>query len=306
MRCLVTGGAGFIGSNLVEHLLTVKDGSKHDVVVYDNLLTGHRSNLQGFNCEFHQIDVSEELPDHGKFDWIFHQAAITDPRHGDDSETLHKNIVGFERILRLAEQHKSKLVYASTAGLYGNGPVPMKEDQPKEILTAYGESKWKMDQMATPLMGKMHIVGLRYFNVFGPRESGKGRPASMIYHLSKQMVEGKRPRIFKMGEQIRDHIYVKDCVRANLLALEGKCGVYNVGTGIGTNFNELVAALNRCWKMDLAPEYFDMPYDPKTYQSNTQAEPSLAAANLKFKAKYSLDDGILDYIPSMKKEFNLS
>ena len=90
-----------------------------------------------------------------------------------------------------------------------------------------------MDQTAKKLFDSMHIVGLRYFNVFGPREKFKGRAASMIYHLGKQMKEGKIPRLFKHGEQIRDHIYVKDVVAANLTALEAKSGVYNIGTGIG-------------------------------------------------------------------------
>src|SRR5690606_29576131 len=126
----------------------------------------------------------------------------------------------------------------------------------------YGRSKWEMDQRAEQLKDRLPIVGLRYFNVYGPREEHKERAASMILHLSRQMREGKRPRLFRHGEQKRDFIYVKDVVEANIRAWEGPSGVYNVGTGVGSTFNELVACLNRSLGTDLEPEYFDMPYDP--------------------------------------------
>lgn len=298
-RVLVTGGAGFIGSHIVEKCLELG----YATVVYDDLSSGHRSNLAGLEPDFFQVDVSQRLPQNGRFDIIFHQAAITDPRHGNDEETLRKNRDGFERILELASDSGAQVVYASTAGLYGNGPTPMREDQEKEIVTAYASSKWWMDQRAEALWGEMPLVGLRYFNVFGPRESGKGRPASMIYHLSKQIWEGKRPKLFKGGEQIRDHIYVKDCVAANWAALSAPSGVYNVGTGVGTSFNELVRVLLKLWGKKLEIEYIEMPYDPKTYQHHTLAETSHAMESLKFKSSYSLEEGIKDYIPYLIEEF---
>ena len=293
MKCLVTGGAGFIGSNLALEL--EKQG--HEVTVVDNLLSGTKDNLKDFKGKFVELDVSKPFEMNDKFDVIFHQAAITDPRYPDDKETYRANIEGFNNIVNLAKKNNAKLVYASTAGLYGNGPVPMKEDQKKEILSSYGKSKLEMDDIATELFDKMHIVGLRYFNVFGPRETHKGRPASMIYHLSKQIKDGKKPRIFKMGEQKRDHIYVKDAVDATILAVYAKKScIVNVGTGIGTNFNELVRVLNEVLGKNLEPEYFDMTYDPKTYQSNTQADPTKATEFLGFKSKWTLKDGIKDYM----------
>ena len=293
MKCLVTGGAGFIGSNLALEL--EKQG--HEVTVADNLLSGTKDNLKDFKGKFVELDVSKPFEINDKFDVIFHQAAITDPRYPDDKETYRANIEGFNNIVNLAKKNNAKLVYASTAGLYGNGPVPMKEDQKKEILSSYGKSKLEMDDIATELFDKMHIVGLRYFNVFGPRETHKGRPASMIYHLSKQIKDGKKPRIFKMGEQKRDHIYVKDAVDATILAVYAKKScIVNVGTGIGTNFNELVRVLNEVLGKNLEPEYFDMTYDPKTYQSNTQADPTKATEFLGFKSKWTLKDGIKDYM----------
>ena len=129
MKCLVTGGAGFIGSNLVLEL--EKQG--HQVTVVDNLLSGTKENLEGFKGKFIELDVSGQFKINYKFDVIFHQAAITDPRNPNDDETYNKNVRGFKNIIRLAQKNNAKLIYASTAGLYGNGPVPMKEDQKKEI-----------------------------------------------------------------------------------------------------------------------------------------------------------------------------
>jgi ADP-L-glycero-D-manno-heptose 6-epimerase len=177
----------------------------------------------------------------------------------------------------------------------------MKEDQEKEILSAYGKSKLEMDNMAEKLFNKMHIVGLRYFNVFGPRELYKGRPASMVYHLGKQIRAGKNPRLFKFGEQKRDHIYVKDAVDATIKAIDAKSGIYNVGTGIATTFNNLTKTLNEVMGKALETEYFDMPYDPKTYQSNTQADTAKAEKFLNFKAKWSLKEGIKDYFNWLNK-----
>lgn len=293
MKCLVTGGAGFIGSNLALEL--EKQG--HEVIVMDNLLTGNKNNLSGFKGKFIEADVSDNnFNINGSFDAIFHEAAITDPRYPNGKETYNKNVQGFKNMIKLAQKNNTKLIYASTASLYGNGPVPMKEDQKKELLSAYGSSKLEMDNIAEKLFGKMHIVGLRYFNVFGPKEKYKGRAASMVCHLGKQMKRGKNPRIFKFGEQKRDHIYVNDAVGATIKALNAKQScIVNVGTGIATNFNDLIKALNMPLGTNFEPEYFDMPYDSKTYQSNTQADTKKAEKILGFKAKWLLKNGIADY-----------
>ena len=297
IKSLVTGGAGFIGSNLALEL----ERLGHEVVVTDNFQSAHKDNLKGFKGEVISWDISEPYSFRNSFDIIFHQAAITDPRYPNDQETFHKNVEGFKRMIELADRNNAKLVYASTAGLYGNGPVPMKEDQEKQVLTVYGQSKLKMDQMAESLFSQRHVVGLRYFNVFGPREAHKGRPASMIYHLYHQMKEGRRPRIFNWGEQIRDFIYIKDIVAANLKAVEAPSGVYNVATGVGTSFNELVKVLNEVMGTQLEPEYFPMPYDPKTYQSNTQGDVTLAEKQMGFKASWELKKAIRDYLEWLKE-----
>jgi len=298
MKCLVTGGAGFIGSNLALEL----SRRGHDVTVLDNLSFGHEQNLKGFKGAFVRGDVANAEVVRGLkggFDVIFHQAAITDPRYPDASETLRQNVQGFQYALELAARDEAKLVYASTASLYGNGASPQREDQPKELLSAYAQSKLIMDEMASHHFSERHVVGLRYFNVFGQHEEHKGRPASMIYHLAKQMKAGQKPRIFKMGEQKRDHIFVKDCVLANLAALDAPSGVYNVGTGVGTSFKELVSLLNSTLGTALEPEYFDMPYDPKTYQMNTQADIRRASGLLGFKAEYDLKRALTEYVPTV-------
>ncbi|MBW2974418.1 NAD-dependent epimerase/dehydratase family protein [Candidatus Woesearchaeota archaeon] len=296
MKVLVTGGAGFIGSNLALEL--EKQGN--EVIIADNLLTGTKDNLKGFNGRFMQIDVSKPFEIDEKLDIIFHQAAITDPRFKDNSEMLRANIEGFKNIIELAKKNDARLIYASTANLYGNGPIPMKEDQEKEIITAYGKSKLEMDRIAATLFDSMHIVGLRYFNVFGPGESFKGRAASMIYHLSRQIKADKHPRLFEHGEQKRDHIYVKDVVEATIKAAKARSGIYNVGTGTATTFNQLVGILNDVLNKDLKIEYFQSPYDMKTYQSNTEADTTLSEKELRWKAKYSLKEGIKDYMLWLK------
>jgi len=296
MRCFVTGGAGFIGSTLAKAL----ENQENEVVIADNFSSGNRANLAGFTGEVMDVDLSKPFEVRKNFDAIFHQAAITDPRYPNDDETIRQNLQGFKTILALAQKQNAKLVYASTASLYGNGPAPQKEDQPKELFSAYAISKLIMDEMASHHYQNMHVVGLRYFNVFGPGEGFKGRAASMIYHLVRQMKQGKRPRIFKWGEHLRDHIYVKDCVLANLKALDAQPGVYNVGTGIATSFKALVDILNDLMGTGLEPEYFDMPYDPKTYQNNTQADVERAESLLGFKARYGLKQAIQEYLPLIK------
>ena len=115
------------------------------------------------------------------------------------------------------------------------------------------------------------------------------------------MRSGKKPRIFKFGEQKRDHVYVKDVTNATILALKAESGIYNVGTGIATTFNDLIGILDEILGKKFEPEYFEMPYEPKTYQSDTQADTKKAENVLGFKAKWSLKEGIKDYFNWLNK-----
>tara|TARA_Y100000310_G_C20685507_1_gene818697 strand:- start:2278 stop:3171 length:894 start_codon:yes stop_codon:yes gene_type:complete len=295
-KVLVTGGAGFIGANLVRGL--VENGD--DVTVFDKFSSGVRSKLDFFKGNIIEGDVSMNFDLDINFDVIYHEASITDTTFDDDLEMMRQNVDGFRNILRLALKYESKLVYASSAGVYGNGNVPMNEDQDKQPLNAYAKSKNEMDNMAMDHFDKIKIVGLRYFNVFGDGEEVKGKSASMILQLARQMMDGKNPRIFKMGEQVRDHIYVKDVVRATMLGSKSdKSGIYNVGTGVATSFNELIRHLNDVLGMDKEAEFFDNPYT-EVYQHNTQASVEKSKSELGFKSEFSVAEGIKEYIGGLK------
>lgn len=298
MKLLVTGGAGFIGSQLALHL----EQEGHSVTILDDFSSATLENLKDFKGRVLQLDLSQSFPLNEDYEAVFHQASITDPRYPNDQEVFEKNVIGFENILNFCLRQKAKLIFASTAGLYGNGSTPMREEQPKECVTAYGRSKLKMEEMALAQKSHLYFVGLRYFNVFGPHEAHKGKPASMIYHLWTQIRAGKRPRLFKWGEQIRDFVYVKDVVEANVRALEATPGIYNVGTGVGTSFNLLVTYLNELLGTQLEPDYFDMPYDKRTYQHNTLADTELAQKGLGFKSRWPLPEAIKDYVSFLEQQ----
>lgn len=291
MRCIVTGAAGFIGSNLT--LALEKKG--HEVIAIANLNESPKENLSEFKGKFIQHDLTKPFEPEGKIDAIFHQAAITDPRFDDDEKTLHNNLESFKLMLELAKKQNAKLIYASSASMYGLGPAPQKEDQPKHLMSAYATSKLINDEMGSHHWKEMHIVGLRYFNVFGPKEGHKGRPASMIHHIIRQIKEGKNPKLFIDGTQKRDHIYVKDIVKANLCALQAQSGVYNVGTGIATTFSQLLDYINEALGTNAQAEFIENPYKG-TYQTHTQADTTLARKYLKFEADYTVLEAIKDYV----------
>jgi ADP-L-glycero-D-manno-heptose 6-epimerase len=302
-KYLVTGGAGFIGSNIAFALLEERKAS---VTVLDNFSTGNYKNLLGFPGDVIADDIQSKawFAKAGKVDAIFHEAAITDTTVHDQRKMMEANVDGFRNVLEYAlEAGVKRVVYASSAATYGNGPTPMREDHVPAPENIYGFSKAIMDNTArefAALHPGMTLVGLRYFNVYGPREYYKGNPASMMFHLYNQMKAGKRPRIFKFGEQIRDFVYVKDIVRGNLNALDAeKSCVCNLGSGKPGNFNEVVDALNKAMKTDLAPEYFDNPYS--FYQQKTQADLRNAKAFLNYSPEWNLEHGVADYVKIMEK-----
>ncbi|UCG34968.1 MAG: ADP-glyceromanno-heptose 6-epimerase [Candidatus Omnitrophota bacterium] len=296
MKVLVSGGAGFIGSNVVETLET--KGAK--VVVLDDFSHAGYKNLLNLKAEVICADILDrdlyrKMP---KFDAVIHEAAITDTTLPDERKMVMVNFEGFKNVFNFCAAKKIKLVYASSAGVYGNGPSPMKEDQSLEPHNIYAYSKYLCDRYAKAYALKSKIplvVGLRYFNVYGPREHHKGSSASMIYQLYLQMKEGKRPRIFKYGEQKRDFIYVKDVARITVDALKlKKNAILNVGCGAARSFNEIISCLNKNMGKSLEPDYFDNPY-AGVYQDFTCADSGLLKKN-KLSAEFSLEKGIEDYI----------
>jgi len=293
MKCLVTGGAGFVGSNLAIHLEKLGYG----VTVIDNFISGHQNNLTGFGGKILNGNENTIFDISNSFDVVFHQAALTDTTVDDKEKMFKNNVEGFKHILKFCENNECRLVYASSAAVYGLGKVPMREDQELNPLNIYGRSKLEMDRIAERYYGKIKsVVGLRYFNVFGPREHYKGKMASMIYKLALQIKAGRRPRIFRYGEQSRDHIYVKDVVDANVKATSyDGFNIFNVGTGIETNFNDLIYNINNALMTNFDPEYFENPYIG-SYQNNTLADMSNTQERLSFKAKYTISEGIVDYL----------
>ena len=297
MRVLITGGAGFIGSNLA--LILQKS---NNITVVDNLLSGNIENLKGLKKNLVIDDIlNVNLSQFKNINIIFHQAAITDTTVSDEKKMMEVNLGGFKRVLDFALREKATMVYASSAGVYGNSPSPMKEDQKLSPQNVYARSKSLMDEEAMRHKDKIRIVGLRYFNVYGPWERYKKKAASMIYQLAQQMKANKNPRIFKYGEQSRDFIYVKDVVDATIKAMKAKeSGIVNVGTGVATTFNRIIEILNEVLRTSFEPEYFDNPYS--FYQNETRADTKRAEKLLGFKARYSIEEGIRDYLATMKSE----
>lgn len=300
MKLLVTGASGFIGSNLCLQL----EANGHNVTaVVHNKNT--ISNLDGFSGQVTEHDVSE--PTYwqsldGNFDAVLHQAACTDTTVYDEDFMMRQNLGTFTRLLKWAEHTGTDIIYASSAATYGSASAPQTVGKNEGAINIYGESKLKQDELTRSKLDStpIKIIGLRYFNVYGPREAHKGKMASMIYQLAQQIKAGKNPRIFTDGNQMRDQIYVGDIVQANLCALKAdknKSGIYNAGTGNAVSFNLIIQELNRVMGTNLLPEYVENPYGGK-YQEHTQADITEANAKLGFKPKFSLRSGIQTYYDS--------
>ena len=296
-KYLVTGGAGFIGSNIAKTL----EAQGHEVTVLDDFSkNGHFKNLIGFKGDVITADLFEYMPTDMYFDAIFHEAAITDTTVMGQKAMMEQNVEAFKNLLSFAAENEiKKVVYASSAATYGNGPVPNVETQPTHPENVYGFSKAIMDNVARQFAednNDMTIIGLRYFNVYGPGEYYKGKMASMVYQLYNQMKAGKRPRVFKNGEQQRDFVYVKDIVKINLCALNNgkETGVYNAATGVPRDYNAIIRCLNKELGTNLEPEYIDNPYP--FFQLKTQADITKSKEKLGYEPDYSLEAGIADYV----------
>jgi len=193
------------------------------------------------------------------------------------------------------------MVYASSAATYGNLPSPQAvgKENPEN---PYGFSKYIMDQIAIRYSMEnpdLTITGLRFFNVYGPREYYKGNTSSMVIQLGLQILDGKEPRLFYNSNQIlRDFIYIDDVIQANIKACTPmQNGTYNVATGIPRNFQEIADILQKELGTNLKTEYFQNPHNG--YQMNTQADISSTIRNLGFEPNYSLEKGIKAYLPEI-------
>ena len=297
---LVTGGAGFIGSNLVLTLQERMPDAR--LTVIDDFRSGDFKNLVGYKGDFvaqnlATLDWKEQFGDE-EFDVIFHLASITDTTLHDQFVQTHDNVESFRRLLNFAKPNKTRVIYASSGSTYGAAKEAIVESDAAAPANIYAFSKVIMDNLASREANDMSgwiIIGLRYFNVYGPREAHKGIPASMVLQLSRQMKAGQRPRIFKHGEQKRDFVYVKDVVEGSIRALEAKqSGIYNLGTGQARSFNELVDILNHSLGTDLKPDYIENPH--AHYQNFTQADLTSVRNGLGYEPRYSLETGVADYM----------
>ncbi|MGV3775025.1 MAG: ADP-glyceromanno-heptose 6-epimerase [Verrucomicrobiales bacterium] len=306
---LVTGGAGFIGSNLTLKLQETYPDAK--IVVVDDFRSGDFKTLRGFKGDFVTADVSRldwqnQFKDR-VFDAIFHEASITDTTVHDQFLQSHDNIEGFRRLLEFAAPSQTPVVYASSAATYGiAGEGAMREDQPPAPANVYAFSKVQLDNLARVYAQKNNswkIVGLRYFNVYGPREPHKKAAASMIYQLYLQMKSGKRPRVFRAGEQKRDFVYVKDVVRMTMAAVQApKSCIYNCGSGEAFSFNDVITSLNRALGTNLEADYFENPFS--FYQPHTEADMTLAKNELRYTPEYPPARGIADYVAILEGRSN--
>jgi ADP-L-glycero-D-manno-heptose 6-epimerase len=300
LNLIVTGGAGFVGSNLTLALQEKFPDAR--LTVIDDFRSGDFKNLAGYRGDFTAQDLAtldwREQFGNEKFDAIFHLASITDTTNHDQFEQVHDNVESFRWILNFARPTKTRIIYASSGATYGAATEASVESNDAAPANIYAFSKVIMDNIARRAAAESPdwiIIGLRYFNVYGPREAHKGVPASMVYHLAQQMKAGKRPRIFKYGEQKRDFVYVKDVVDGTIRALDAKqSGVFNLGFGQARSFNDLIDVLNQSLGTSFQPEYFDNPHTH--YQNFTQADLTNARSGLGYEPRFPLEDGVRDYM----------
>ena len=235
----------------------------------------------------------------GNIDVLFHEAAINNTLSTDEKMMFEVNVNKAIELFKVAILHEcKKIVFASSIAVYGNSPIPMKEDCKCVPLNIYGRTKLMLETESIKLSKRdsnVIFVGLRYSNVYGPGEEHKGRMASMVYQLAQQMKTGS-PEIYRDGMQIRDFIYIEDIMKANVQALNSRNScILNCGTGKGTTFNELVSYLNDMLGKSCRPIYIDPP--PK-YQREVVLDMCLAQRMIGFSASITIKQGIKKYFDS--------
>lgn len=292
MRAIVTGGAGFIGSHVVDALLSRGD----EVVVVDDLSTGRRENVPP-GARMVEADIRREglteLFAELKPQVCFHLAAQADVRVSVDDPVRDAavNVLGTVRVLEAARSCGAQVVLASTGGaIYGECRGPAAESAPRLPVSPYGAAKLAAEEYLAAynrLYGSSH-VSLRYGNVYGPRQDPHGEAGVVAIFLGR-LAQGERCRIFGDGLQTRDYVYVADVVRATLAAAGRPGGVYNVGTGVETSVLELYQRCRRLAGVDLEPE----PAPPRLGELRRSVlDPRLAYEELGWRAEVPLDEGL--------------
>ena len=294
MNFAVTGGAGFIGSHLVRRL--VSEG--HNVTIIDDFSRGILANLDDIHEKIHieKMDICDRDALDGVLqgaDGIFHQAALGSvPESWKSPDTYQRvNVGGTENVFRIASSYHIKVVYGSSASIYGEVQrIPITEDFERRPINPYGKTKLDCETLAERYMEKgSQIVGLRYFNVFG--EGQNPAYAGVITCFLNRLNAGEPPIIFGDGSQIRDFTFVGDVVEANLTAMTGSVvgGFFNIGGGKSTSLTDLAGMMTRLAGMHVRPLYENpRPLDAKI----STADISKSAKILGWSPRTSLEDGL--------------
>ena len=314
---LITGGAGFIGSNLAFYfqenfpnaLVVVLDCFRSGQTLSNGNLRsfGHYKNLLGFKGVVISGDINDkkilrELEIEYKFDYIFHQAAISDTTASEQDLMIKTNVNAYEDLLQLAIKHGANMIYASSAATYGDAPSPQTVgcENPGNV---YGFSKLMMDNITAKYIEagvSISIVGLRYFNVYGPREFFKNKTASTVVQFGHQILAGNTPKLFEGSDKIlRDFVYIEDVIQANIKACEPKrSGIYNVGTGKARSFQDIADILQEQLGTTLGTHYIPNPYVGQ-YQFHTEANIKESTKMLGYEPRFEMEEGIKAYLPEI-------
>lgn len=303
-RVLVIGGAGFVGSHIVDQLL---DEPVREVIILDNFVRGTRANIEQARKDSRvrlvegsvtNLDLLRDLM--GGADYIFHLAAlwlyecVHQPR-----SALEVNVVGTYNVVEAAQQAGvKKVVYSSSASVYGDALfTPMTEEHPFNNRTMYGATKIAGEQFFRAFyeQHKLNYAGLRYMNIYGPRMDYKGTYVSVIMKVLDRLDKGLAPVIFGDGSQAYDFIHVDDVARANILALKSEATdeFFNIGMGIKTTINELVHMMLELTGSQLKPEY--RPQE-QMFVTHRVGSTEKAERLLGFRAQVPLAEGLASVI----------
>ncbi|MGC8585201.1 MAG: NAD-dependent epimerase/dehydratase family protein [Thermoplasmata archaeon] len=291
-RYLVTGGAGFIGSNLVSRL--VKDNN--EVIVVDSLHTGSENLIKEFNVEFYKMKVDEfyKNVNPGNVDGIFHLGkASSTPMYKSNREKFTESVSGIVSVLELAVKNNAKVVNASSSSLYNGLEPPHNENmiiKPTDFYTEARLVEERLSKVYEDFYG-LRWNAMRFFSVYGPREQYKKNYANLISQFTWSYMKNEQPIIYGDGSQKRDFIFVDDVVDALIMAMKSNInGIFNVGTGKSYSLNEMVKILMKLMNTDIKPKYIENPV--KNYVYLTQADTSKSEKVLGFRAKTELEYGM--------------